>query len=137
MKSTARDTPVSTQHADLQKHLDTLASGLVGIRAAVVASVDGFAIAHSSTSQVSEEKLAAMTSSMLALASAIGRELALGELQALMLDAENGKVLMLAISSAREPLLLMVACSQKSVMGKVLWAARECAREIAATLSSA
>ncbi|KGI77490.1 roadblock/LC7 domain-containing protein [Oleiagrimonas soli] len=137
MKSTARDVPTRTQRTDLQHHLDALGKDLVGIRSAVVASVDGFAIAHASVSQVSEEKLAAMTSSMLALASAIGRELAMGRLQTLMLDADIGKVLMLTIDTPREPLLLMVACSQKSVMGKVLWAARECAKEISATLSAA
>lgn len=38
-----------------------------------------------------------MTSAMLALAAAVGRELSLGELEVLMLEAGEGKVLMLAL----------------------------------------
>lgn len=124
------------ERALMQKHLDALAGALPGVRTAVVASVDGFAVAQSRGSGGSEERLAAMTSSMLALASAVGRELGMGPLQALMLEAEDGKVLMLSVETGGEPLLLMVACTQRSVMGTVLWTARECAREIAATLSA-
>ena len=60
-----------------------------------------------------------MTSAMLALAAAVGRELVLGDLQTLMLEAMGGKVLMLAIrAEGRAPLLLMAACDQRSVIGR-------------------
>ncbi|MBD9536956.1 roadblock/LC7 domain-containing protein [Stenotrophomonas sp. ATCM1_4] len=107
-----------------------------GVRAAVVASVDGFALAQSATQQSSGERLAAMTSAMLALASAVGRELSLGTMEVLMLEASEGKVLMQSIPLARGSLLLMAACGQRSVIGHVLWSARECGRKIQAELSS-
>ncbi|MEA5667617.1 roadblock/LC7 domain-containing protein, partial [Stenotrophomonas sp. MH1] len=88
-----------------------------GVRAAVVASVDGFALAQSATQQSSGERLAAMTSAMLALASAVGRELSLGTMEVLMLEASEGKVLMQSIPLARGSLLLMAACGQRSVIG--------------------
>ena len=70
-----------------------------------------------------------MTSAMLALAAAVGRELVLGDLQTLMLEAAGGKVLMLAIQAeGRAPLLLMAACDQRSVIGQVLWQSRNVAR---------
>jgi len=120
----------------LQAHLDGLAGSLHGVRSAVLASVDGFVVVQTSVNGTSGDRLAAMTSSMLALASAVGRELKIGALHALMLEAEGGKVLMLSVGNAGTPVLLMVACSQRSVMGKVLWTAKECAKEIASTLST-
>ena len=78
--------------------------------------------------------LAAMTSAMLALAAAIGRELSLGQLGVLMLEAEDGKVLMLSLRTEREPFLLMVACDHRSVIGNVLWSAKECGRNVLAEL---
>lgn len=107
-----------------------------GVRAAVVASVDGFVLAQSATQQSSGERLAAMTSAMLALASAVGRELSLGTMDVLMLEASEGKVLMQSIPLSRGSLLLMAACGQRSVIGHVLWSARECGRKIQAELSA-
>lgn len=77
----------------------------------MVASVDGFALAQSNPASTNGERLAAMTSAMLALAAAIGRELSLGQLGVLMLEAEDGKVLMLSLRTEREPFLLMVTAT--------------------------
>lgn len=114
----------------VERYLREFSASVEGVRAAVVSSVDGFSLAQAAGHENSAERLAAMTSAMLALASAVGRELALGKLQVLMLEADEGKVLMLAIPMARAPLLLMTACSQRSVIGNVLWSAKECGRKI-------
>lgn len=114
----------------LQEHLQQFAAGIPGIKSAVIASVDGFALAQATGRENQAERLAAMTSSMLALAAAIGRELSLGTLEVLMVEADEGKVLMLSIPAPRQPLLLMAACSQRSVIGNVLWSARECGQKI-------
>lgn len=111
--------------------LEAFVASVPGIRSAVLASVDGFVMAQAATAG-NGDRLAAMTSSMLGLADAVARELALGALETLMLEAGDGKVLMLAVPTATRPLLLMAACSQRSTAGHVLWAARECARRIRA-----
>lgn len=116
--------------------LQEFADSVDGVRAAVVASVDGFVLAQVATQSSSGERLAAMTSAMLALASAVGRELALGTLDVLMLEASEGKVLMQSIPLPRGSLLLMAACGQRSVIGHVLWSARECGRKIQVELSA-
>lgn len=108
-----------------------------GVRAAVLASVDGFALAEVAGKERSGQRLAAMTSAMLALAGAVGKELELGNLQVLMLEAERGKVLMLSLSTGGTTLLLMSACDQRSVIGNVLWSARECGQKVLAKLSGA
>ncbi|MEN5270594.1 roadblock/LC7 domain-containing protein [Stenotrophomonas sepilia] len=109
--------------------LDALVHDVTGIQALVVASTDGFALAQAGPKGHVADRLAAMTSSMLGLASALGRELHFGELDTLILDAANGKVLMLAIPGTR-PRLLMTACDHSCVIGNVLWHAKQCVRAL-------
>ncbi|WP_314103318.1 roadblock/LC7 domain-containing protein [uncultured Stenotrophomonas sp.] len=116
-------------------HLQAFADDINGVRSVVLASVDGFALVPAAGTHGNGERLAAMTSAMLALAAAVGRELALGELEVLMLEANDGKVLMLALPCSPAPLLLMTACDTRCVTGKVLWSAKECGRNIMAELS--
>lgn len=113
----------------VREALEAFAAAVPGVRGAVVASVDGFALAEAATAG-NGERLAAMTSSMLGLAKAVARELDLGAMEALMIEAGDGKVLMLSIPAPASPLLLMAACNRRSVMGHALWNARECARRI-------
>lgn len=134
----ARLEPLSAADLDaVQAHLDRFTSAIAGIRTAVVASVDGFAVAQSCNLGNSSDRLAAMTSSMLALAKAVSRELLIGDLEVLMMEAADGKVLMLSIPLPVRPLLLMASCSRRCVIGNVLWNARECSRHIHQTLSAA
>lgn len=122
------------QRQRLEHHLQAFSAAVPGIRTTVVASVDGFALASVGGSGDNGDRLAAMTSSMLGLAAAIGRELALGELEVLMVEAGAGKVLMLSIPCRHRPLLLMAACTERSVIGNMRWSAKECGRRILAEL---
>src|SRR5690606_14162974 len=106
--------PDELQRAGLLPLLQQFADRVEGVRTVVLASVDGFALVQAGTSG-NGERLAAMTSAMLGLAAAVGRELALGELQTLMLEAGEGKVLMLALPVSNAPLLLMAGCDQRTV----------------------
>ena len=106
-----------------------------GVRAVVLSSVDGFALADVASNDNRGQRLAAMTSAMLALAGAVGKELEMGGLQVLMLEALNGKVLMLSLNAGNDTLLLMAACDQRSVIGNVLWSARECGQRVVETLA--
>ncbi len=119
----------------VERKLQEFSESVDGVSAVVIASVDGFALAQAATHASSGERLAAMTSAMLALASAVGRELSLGTMDVLMLEASEGKVLMQSVTLPRGSLLLMAACGQRSVIGHVLWSARECGRKIQAELA--
>jgi len=119
----------ASQLAAIASELDAFVTAIPGIHAAVIASVDGFALAQAS-GVGNGDRLAAMTSSMLGLAKAVTTELALGTMEVLMLEAADGKVLMLSIPAPSRPLLLMAACSQRTVIGAVLWNARECSQRI-------
>ena len=137
MTETAQRLPGADQAGRIRAELEAFASSVPGLRNAVVASVDGFAVAEAAGGgDARGERLAAMTSSMLALAGAVARELALGAMDVLMIEAGEGKVLMLSVPVPGRPLLLMAACTQRSVTGNVLWSARECSRRILETLAT-
>ncbi len=119
----------------LDPHLSRLVAAVDGLSGVVVASLDGFALAQVGRADGAAERLAAMTSSMLGLANALGRELEIGVLDTLMLDAQDGKVLMLTIPS-QPTRLLMAACTQDCVMGQILWHAKQCVRAIAETMET-
>jgi uncharacterized protein len=114
--------------------LDAFVAATQGVRVAVVASVDGFALMQAPAHAPNGERLAAMTSAMLGLAAAVGRELALGELEVLLLEAGEGKTIMTSVPVSGRPLLLMAACDKRTVAGAVLWGAKECGQRIAAGL---
>lgn len=105
-----------------------------GLGSAVLASVDGFALAQASAEAGNGDHLAAMTSAMLGLAGAVSRELKLGAMDVLILEAVAGKVLMLRLDATPAPLLLMAACDRDCLTGNVLWSAKECGRKILAEL---
>lgn len=137
-----RTSPVATTHAAMMDqpsqvrvtaHLQEW-SRTIGLRAAVLSSVDGFAQAQSGTETAHGERLAAMTSAMLGLAGAVGRELKLGVMEVLILEAGQGKVLMLHLPARPAPLLLMAACDRDRLTGNVLWSAKECGQKILAEL---
>lgn len=122
------------ERALMRRSLEAFVAATAGVRVAVVASVDGFALVQAPVHAPNGERLAAMTSAMLGLAAAVGRELALGELEVLMLEADAGKTIMTSIPVPGRSLLLMAACDKRTVAGAVLWGAKECGQQIAAGL---
>ena len=96
--------PDALQRARLLPLLQQFADRVEGVRTVVLASVDGFALVQAGTSG-NGERLAAMT-----------------------------KVLMLALPGSNTPLLLMAGCDQRTVIGQVLWNARECGQAVLAEL---
>lgn len=111
-----------------------LVTDVAGARDAVLCSVDGFAVASAHPGEA-QARLAAMTSSMLALSRAVLRELALGDIDVLVLEGAEGRVLMVAVPVAPRPLLLMLACSRADVTGQALWRARRCVAEITGSVA--
>ncbi|WP_256774302.1 MULTISPECIES: roadblock/LC7 domain-containing protein [unclassified Stenotrophomonas] len=133
MNDAARLPASGAVREQVDAHLATLVHDVDGLMGVVVASLDGFALAQVGREEETVSRLAAMTSSMLALAEALGRELVMGSLGALILEAAHGKVLMLTIP-VQPPQLLMAACDQTSAMGQVLWHAKQCVRRLTAAM---
>jgi uncharacterized protein len=129
--------PGRTERALCQKHLDALLDAYPEISGALVSSIDGFEIAARLRPSLSPATLSAMTSSQLALGEAICSETAMGACLNVVIEAEQGRLLMLDIPNQRRKLLLTVLCGDEASLGSVLWPVRRCAQEIGRRIDGA
>lgn len=129
--------PGRTERALCQKHLDALLDAYPEISGALVSSIDGFEIASRLRPSLSPATLSAMTSSQLALGEAICGEAAIGACLNVVIEADQGRVLMLDIPNRSRKLLLTVLCGDNAPLGSVLWPVRRCAQEIGKRIDDA
>ena len=113
-------------------HLQDFLSQTSGVTAALVATTDGFEVSSVLHQSLSAEKMAAMTSSILALGEAVLSEADLNDCQNVVIESGDGLIVMLAIGDTRKELLLSVIADRNAMLGQVLWAARRCCAEIRA-----
>lgn len=125
------------QRPDCQPLLDKLCREHADIRGALISTVDGFEIAASVDASVSPKKLAAMTSSLLALGEAISNESAVGQCRDLVIEASAGLLLLMDVPGTTHRSVLTVLCSETAMLGRVRWAAREARAAIAKVLDAA
>ena len=117
--------------------LDHLIADVPGVRSAVVATGDGFELAVASNSGLSGERLAALSSSMLALAQASLRELKIGGTGSVLVESSGGRLLIAEAATQSWPVVLCVAADGETVAGKLLWAARRCVAALEAASAPA
>jgi len=96
---------------------------------ALVSTVDGFEIAAVLPASFSAPKLAAMTSSLVALGESVSTEAGVGGCINVVIESQRGRLMMMDIQG-ESPTLLTVISDNSSTLGHVLWAVRECAREL-------
>ncbi|QBB72413.1 roadblock/LC7 domain-containing protein [Pseudolysobacter antarcticus] len=125
-----------TETAICQKLIDALLQTHTDISGALVSSIDGFEVAANLPGKISAARLAAMTSSLLALGEAVGNESAVGACRDIVIDASGGRVLLMDIPHPTRKLLLTVLCNTRVTLGQVLWAARNCRQEIGQRLGN-
>lgn len=108
------------------RHLRQLGEDSPGIQLAVLTSADGFEVAayQAHGAEAAAARVAAMTSSITALADAITRETGLKSAHNLIIESETGTVLMLSLRDAQPPLSLAIVASKQAILGHLLWAAR-------------
>ncbi len=100
---------------------DVVAAGLVDSRGAQIASVR-----REETPAFSAEKVAALTGSIAETALALTCETGLGPCRSLILDADDGRTLLLAVPAGRTFFWLFVTAGEGALLGQVVLHAREC-----------
>ena len=115
--------------------LRTMLAAVDGADAAAIVSGDGFEVASQLHEGVSAGRIAAMTSSLQALAFAVSGEMTLGPNHSVVVESERGTLLVLRVPSAQAELLLAVIARSSSVLGAVLYAARRCVDTIGRGMS--
>ncbi len=120
--------------AACQDALDALVSQTAGVGSAAVVTGDGFEVASVLHADLSVEKLAAMTSSLLALSEAVASEMGMSRCRYVIVDTESGAVVTLRVPTRGHDLLMCVLCGDGVSLGSVLYAARDSARALARRL---
>lgn len=123
-----------TLKARCQAQLDELRHEHHGVAGTLLSTMDGFEVAASVGDQIAPNKLAAMASSLLALAEAVSREAAVGQCRDLVIESSAGLVLLMDVPSTTHKAVLTVLCTEAAVLGRVRWAARKAREAIAQAL---
>ena len=110
--------------------LEQLLDEVHGVRSAVVSTSDGFELAVATRAAVSGERVAALSSSMLALAQASLRELSLSGSGTVLVECAGGRLLIAEAASGPCPTVLCVVAGSDTISGKLLWAARRCVQSV-------
>jgi predicted regulator of Ras-like GTPase activity (Roadblock/LC7/MglB family) len=99
-----------------------------GIQLAVLSTADGFEIASflspSADAAAVATRVAAMTSSLTAIGDAITRETGLHGSRNLIIESDNGIVLMVSLRDAKPKMALAIVANKQAILGHLLWATR-------------
>ena len=90
-----------------QQVLEDLNSGSTDVEASALISNDGLVIASALPSNVDEDRVGAMSAALLSLGDRAGRELARGSMDRIMIQGEQGYVIM--TSAGEEAVLTIMA----------------------------
>ena len=133
MRSSELTTALGVQYIGLcDAALGKLMNDVPSIKAAVVATADGFEVTSAqSNQQLAASRLSALASSLLALGQAALRELAMTGSGSVLIENAMGKIMLIDVRRERIPVVLCVVADGDAITGKVLWAAKQCAADLA------
>ncbi|MBB6561397.1 putative regulator of Ras-like GTPase activity (Roadblock/LC7/MglB family) [Acidovorax soli] len=111
--------------------LETHAAPITGLHLALLATPDGFEIAClRNRGELQASRLSAMASSLMAMARAVGREIATPQCKRLTFEAEGSTVVFQSID-APVPCILCLVLGPDALLGRALWAAGEVMQDMA------
>lgn len=119
-----------------QKCLDEFGTNTRHVRSAVLLSADGFEIAALRLDHHGASRMAAMGSSLAAVASAITQEAGLSGFERMLVESEAGIVLVLHVPAALSTLAFVVVAEKKAVLGQLLWSSAACVAAISGAFNA-
>lgn len=100
--------------------LNELMHHVNGVKFIMLCSTDGFEIVQLSKIALhNSSKVAAVSSSILAMVSAFTAEINLVGCNTITLDAENGKVMLAAVANAQYPMVLVASTQSDVLLGQM------------------
>ncbi|QER38637.1 roadblock/LC7 domain-containing protein [Acinetobacter suaedae] len=132
---------IPSQHRTAPKELIQLAKSqaneillnIRGIDYIMICSTDGFELASIyKKNPYNSSKLAAVSSSILAMVSAFLNEIQLTGCQSITLDAENGKAILTAIPAPHHPMVLVTLSNKDVLLGQLLYSLKQASAAISA-----
>ncbi len=103
-------------YSSLQSALQEFVTSVSNVQGAAIISPDGLALVSSLPAGMEEERVAAMSAAMLALGERIGRELARGAIERLLVEGEKGYAI---VSNCTEEAVLIVLTDDKAKLGVI------------------
>lgn len=102
-----------------------------GVNYVMLCSTDGFELAHVYKKHgYNNTKLAAVSSSILAMVSAFMNEIHLEGCQSITLDAENGKAILTSLPSTKFPMVIVTLTDKDVLLGQLLYALKSASHHI-------
>lgn len=111
--------------------LDELMTALSGLIAVVIATADGFEVASRGRADVEIAKLAAMACSISALGAMVGTESGIGQYQSVVIEADEGYVLIMEIPHPSYPMIMNLVVGSEEMLGQALYRAKRAAARLA------
>jgi len=109
-----------------RKLIQEVLNEVSGIDFVMLCSSDGFELALASKKNLTNGgKIAAVSSSILAMVSAFISEIDLTGCKTITLDADNGKVILVGVEHANYPMVIVTVASQNVLIGQLLYALKK------------
>lgn len=106
----------------------TAVPSLAGV---VLARTDGFEVTSVSNGPIPISRLSALSSSLMALGQAALHEMNVPRGSgSILIEGQEGKMLLLAVPEPGAPMVLAAVVRGDAVAGTLLWAARNCVRQL-------
>lgn len=106
--------------------IQSIFNNVSGVNFIMICSTDGFEIITLYKKNIfNQTKLAAVSSSLHAMVSALMNELQLIKCQSITLDAENGKAVLTSIPSSQYPMIIVVLANKDILLGQLLHALKK------------
>ena len=114
-----------------RKEMNVLFQEISNIQSCMLCSTDGFELATSAKQDLDNTgKIAAVSSSILAMINAFTREIQLDECKIITLDTSNGIALISNIPCKNFPMLLVVISDKNALLGQLLHSIKHVSRQI-------
>ena len=115
------------QQAGALAVIDRLMQEVKGIKAVVVSAEDGFEIASRTENTAQVARLSAVASSLAALGAVAGEESQLGACDSIVVEAENGQIVMVQARGEVLDLIVSVVTGRDAIIGQVLYFTKQAA----------
>ena len=114
-----------------KNEINDILSNINGVDFVMLCSTDGFELATVNKKTVPNSgKLAAVSSSILAMVTAFINEIKLSGCQTITLDAENGKAILSSVPSKNHPMIIVAMSSRDVLLGQLLHALKRASEAI-------
>ena len=116
-----------------KQEISEILSNINGVDFVMLCSTDGFELATVNKKTVPNSgKLAAVSSSILAMVTAFITEIKLVGCQTITLDAENGKAILTSVPAKNHPMIIVTMASRDVLLGQLLHAMKKASENIVA-----